>query len=65
MFFHALHKLFWEVVYTKEREPCLRISPEDRLVPLYDNVCIRKFSVAQRGEMGWRVVDDCAEEHIQ
>ena len=49
----------------KEREPCLRISPEDRLVPLYDNVCIRKFSVAQRGEMGWRVVDDFAEEHIQ
>lgn len=49
----------------KKREPCLRLYPEDRLVPLYDDVGIRKFRVASRDKMGVRVVDDFVEEHIQ
>ena len=49
----------------KHREPCLRLYPEDRLVPLYDEACIRRFHTAARDEMGWRVIDDFVEEHIQ
>lgn len=42
----------------------LRLDPEARLCPIFDSVSIRKFRVADRGEMGVRVVDNCAEEHI-
>lgn len=42
----------------------LRISPELRLCPKFDPVSIADFSVAPRGEMGVRVLDNCAEEHI-
>ena len=42
----------------------LRLDPSARLCPIYDEVSIRKFSVADREEMGVRVVDNCAEEHI-
>ena len=47
------------------RSEDLRINPESRVCPLYDACSIRKFPVAKPGEMGVRVVDDCAEEHIQ
>ena len=43
----------------------LRISPECRLCPLYDSCSIREFPVAAPGEMGMRVLDNCAEEHMQ
>ena len=43
----------------------LRLSPELRLCPKFDAVSIADFPVAQPGEMGFRVVDNCAEEHIQ
>ena len=55
----------WGDKAMKKRESYLRIDPESRLVPLYDAVSIRKFRTAERGEMGIRVVDDCAETHIQ
>ncbi len=42
----------------------LRLDPEARLCPMFDSVSIKKFRVADRGEMGVRVVDNCAEEHI-
>ena len=42
----------------------LRISPELRLCPKFDSVSIADFPVAPRGEMGVRVLDNCAEEHI-
>lgn len=42
----------------------LRISPELRLCPKFDPVSIADFPVAPRGEMGVRVLDNCAEEHI-
>jgi len=43
----------------------LRLDPEQRLCPAFDAVSVADFPVAKRGEMGLRVVDDCAQEHIQ
>lgn len=42
----------------------LRINPEQRLCPKFDSTSIALFPVAGREEMGMRVLDDCAEEHI-
>ena len=42
----------------------LRISPQLRLCPKFDCVSIAQFPVAAPGEMGVRVLDNCAEEHI-
>lgn len=42
----------------------LRIDPESRLCPKFDNTSIALFPVADPGQMGLRVLDDCAEEHI-
>ncbi len=46
-------------------EENLRLDPETRLAPRFDSVSITKFPVAKPGEMGFRVLDDCTEEHIQ
>ena len=43
----------------------LRLDPEARLAPRFDSVSIAKFPVAKPGEMGFRVLDNCAEENIQ
>ena len=48
-----------------DKTPALRIEPEKRLCPIYDPVTIRKFRVAKPEEMGFRVLDDFVEEHIQ
>lgn len=42
----------------------LRIDPELRICPKFDSTSIALFPVADREEMGVRVVDNCAEEHI-
>jgi hypothetical protein len=42
----------------------LRLDPQLRLCPKFDSVSIARFPVAPRDEMGVRVVDNCAEEHI-
>ena len=42
----------------------LRLEPEHRLCPKFDHTSIAEFSVAKPGEMGMRVLDNCAEEHI-
>lgn len=42
----------------------IRVDPEQRLCSKFDSASIAKFPVADREEMGVRVVDDCAEEHI-
>lgn len=42
----------------------LRIRPEARLCPKFDETSIALFPVADVGEMGVRVLDNCAEEHI-
>lgn len=44
---------------------CFRIEPEKQLCPIYDEVGIRTFRVAECGKMGFRVVDDFVQEHIQ
>lgn len=41
----------------------LRLDPEQRLCPAFDSVSIKKFAAPDRGEMGVRVLDNCAEEH--
>lgn len=42
----------------------LRLEPNKRLVPKFDETSIALFPVAKPGEMGMRVLDNCAEEHI-
>lgn len=42
----------------------LRLNPQARLCPKFDQTSIALFPVADREEMGVRVVDNCAEEHI-
>ena len=42
----------------------LRLNPHLRLCPKFDPDSIAQFPVADRDEMGLRVVDNCAEEHI-
>lgn len=45
--------------------PVLRLEPEQRLCPLFDAESIALFRVAAPGEMGFRVVDNFCEEHIE
>ena len=47
------------------RQPsdCIRVAPEERIASKFDAVSIARFPVAEPGEMGFRVLDDCAEEH--
>lgn len=47
----------------KETED-LRLNPQERICPKFDEVSVAMFPVADAGEMGVRVVDNCAEEHI-
>lgn len=47
------------------RNACFRIEPEKQLCTIYDEVGIRKFRTAGREEMGFCVVDDFVQEHIQ
>ena len=47
------------------RTPALRIEPEKRLCPAFDPVSIATFPVAEPEEMGYRVLDNFCEEHIQ
>lgn len=42
----------------------LRLDPESRLCPMFDAVSIKKFPAPDGGEMGMRVLDNCAEEHM-
>ncbi len=42
----------------------LRLNPQNRLCPLFDSSCIAMFPVGKRDKMGFRVVDNCCEDHI-
>lgn len=42
----------------------LRVDPELRICPKFDSTSIALFPVASREDMGVRVLDNCAEEHI-
>ena len=48
----------------KRKQEDLRLNPEGRLCPKFDSTSIATFPVADSGEMGVRVLDNCAEEHI-
>ncbi|MBD5148597.1 MAG: hypothetical protein HDT19_07465 [Oscillibacter sp.] len=45
--------------------PFLRLEPEKRMCPIFDPDTIAKFPVADPGEMGYRVLDNFCEEHIE
>jgi len=49
----------------KERNDCIRLNPECRLCPEYDSCSIKLFAAPDAGEMGFRVLDNFPEEHIQ
>ena len=49
----------------RDRTPVLRIQPERRICPAFDPDSIADFRVAEPGEMGFRVLDNFCEEHIQ
>ncbi len=53
-----------QIVSEAEPKTDLRVNPEYRVCPQFDSTGIAKFSRADRGEMGVRVLDDCAFEHI-
>ena len=42
----------------------LRLEPQERLCPKFDDESIALHYAAGRDDMGVRVVDNCAEEHI-
>ena len=43
----------------------LRLDPETRLCPLFDCTSIKLFAAPDPGEMGFRVLDNCAEENMK
>jgi len=45
--------------------PNVRLDPSARIAPKYDSTGVRTFPIADAKQMGVRVKDDCAEEHIQ
>lgn len=47
------------------KESCLSMNPEERLCPRYDEKGIALYQVGNPKEMGFIVVDNCTEEHIQ
>ena len=47
------------------QQTCFRLEPEKRLCPTTDSASIRTYRLASPGEMGFRVMDDFCQEHIQ
>lgn len=43
----------------------IRIDPMQRLCPMFDECSIKRFAAPDSGEMGMRVLDNCAEENIK
>ena len=43
----------------------LRLNPEQRIAGKFDETSMARFPIAKPGEMGFRVLDNCAEENIQ
>ena len=49
----------------RRKMECIRIEPQQRLCPEYDATGIKLFSAPDREEMGFPVLDNFPEEHIQ
>lgn len=49
----------------KSGPDCVRIDPETRLCPEFDSTSIKLFRAPEPEEMGFRVLDNFPEEHIQ
>lgn len=50
----------------EEKGPeCVRLDPQERLCPAFDSTSIKLFRAPEPGEMGFRVLDNFPEEHIQ
>lgn len=49
----------------KKDMDCIRIDPQQRLCPAFDEASIKLFAAPDREEMGVRVLDNFPEEHIQ
>lgn len=41
-----------------------RLNPRQRICANFDERSIARFPIAEPGQMGFRVIDNCAEEHI-
>lgn len=48
-----------------DEKPFLRLEPEKRICPIQDPDSIYKYPLATSEEMGFRVLDNFPEEHIQ
>ena len=48
----------------KKKTEDLQLDPTARLCPKFDPESIILFPVADPGEIGMRILDNCAEEHI-
>lgn len=46
-------------------ETSMSLNPEDKLCPKFDEKGIATFELASPDTMGFRVLDNCTEEHIQ
>ena len=60
--------LFQEVIGMAKKKKAkqqenLRLNPEERLAAEFDSVSIAKYPVADAEKVGFRVLDNCAEEH--
>lgn len=50
----------------EDEEPLMTpLNPETRLCPKFDEKGIAMYQLATKEEMGFRVVDNCTQEHIQ
>lgn len=46
-------------------QDCIRLNPEEEICPEYDSCSVKIFPAADITEMGFPVVDNFPEEHIQ
>ena len=53
------------IAVAEDKTPVLRLEPEKRLCPEYAAATIARYRIAAPGEMGFRVLDNFCEEHIQ
>lgn len=48
----------------KKETDQMRVDPEQRICSNFDSYSIAKYPIAKPRDMGMRVQDNCAEEHI-